>query len=400
MIRFGNGNQHHSLDKSREPRIAWLTTYNQPCGLATYAGYLNHALSEYGIKPWIMAERILEINTADVEKVIRCWTRELSGGAAVVHELVRRCVEIIHVNHGGIFQADGWLVPVLAELKARGMKIVITFHSTEAPCPEYKTLCDIADQSAVHFPQNILQLCALGANPDSIQVIPHGLPSVEDRDIRLCKQAVNWKPEDVWISTFGFIEPHKGLDEVIKSLCDKHLPKQVNLFVAGSAHPHNPESNRYIAACRDLVKAMGLENRVVFANRYLSDEEVKKYLLASDAIVMNYKSNRFEASGAAAVALSSGRPVITSTAPSFDYPIPLTLKISEKRPLAECVKAMIEQPNLRRFLLNNLKQYEKQANWSRIAGLYVGIYQRLSGHRIADTQSSDRRIKPEIVEYV
>jgi glycosyltransferase involved in cell wall biosynthesis len=261
-------------------------------------------------------------------------------------------------------------------------------------------LCDLVDQSAVHFPQNILQLTALGAKPESIQVIPHGLPSVEEQDIRLCKQAVNWNPDDIWISTFGFIEPHKGLGEVIKSLCEIRLPKPVNLFVAGSGHPHNPSSGPYIEACREMAKEMGLEQRVVFSNRFLSDDEVKKHLMASDAIVMNYKSNRFEASGAAAVALSSGRPVITSTVPSFDYPIPLTLKISEHRPLAECIREIIEQPNLRRLLLNNLKRYEQQANWTRIAGHYAEIYRRIASQRTGETRASVRRSEPETVEYV
>jgi glycosyltransferase involved in cell wall biosynthesis len=384
MIRCGNQEREQSKAQSSAPRVAWLSTFNQPCGLATYAGYLTEALAARGVKPWIMAERVPQTSTTDDEKVIRCWTRDVSGGSAVVQELVRRGIEIVHVNHGGIFEVDGWLVPVLTELKARGMKIVITFHSTEAPCPEYKTLCDLADQSAVHFPQNILQLTALGANPENIQVIPHGLPSLEEKDIRLCKQAVNWNPEEIWISTFGFIEPHKP----------------VNLFVAGSAHPHNPTSPKFIEACRDLAKALGLESRVIFSNRFLSDEEVKKHLMASDAIVMNYKSNRFEASGAAAVALSSGRPVITSTAPSFNYPIPLTVQISEKRPLAECVKEIVEQPNLRNLLLDNLKQYELEANWTRIAGLYAEIYQRLAGRRMGETQLTGRQAMRESVEFV
>jgi hypothetical protein len=126
MIRCGNQEREQSKAQSSAPRVAWLSTFNQPCGLATYAGYLTEALAARGVKPWIMAERVPQTSTTDDEKVIRCWTRDVSGGSAVVQELVRRGIEIVHVNHGGIFEVDGWLVPVLTELKARGMKIVIS----------------------------------------------------------------------------------------------------------------------------------------------------------------------------------------------------------------------------------------------------------------------------------
>ena len=101
-------------------------------------------------------------------------------------------------------------------------------------------------------------------------------------------------------------------------------------------------------------------------------------LRASDAIVMNYQSQRYESSGAMAIALATGRPVITSSAPSFDLPSALTFKTTHAFNLAEAICKVLTNPFIGTVLLKNVREYEKTARWDVVAARVRGIYEAVT----------------------
>ncbi len=117
---------------------------------------------------------------------------------------------------------------------------------------------------------------------------------------------------------------------------------------------------------------------VIFANSYLPEEEVVRRLRASDAIVMNYQSARYESSGATMIALATGRPVITSAAPSFDFPEALTFKTTATFHLAEALVRVLANPFIGTLLLKNVQAYEKTARWDVVAARVAEIYRAVA----------------------
>ena len=364
-------------DTKRSPRIGILTTYNQPCGLAGYARSLVSALRGHGVEPVIFAEKTDAILGADEKSVVRCWTRDPAGGRELIAEIAGRKIEVLHINHGGMFAPDGWLRGVVSALRKAGVRIVITFHSTDAFEPLFGWLCCKSDHVFVHHGQNIVELVALGAPADRIEQIPLGMPPVDCRDIFESKLELGWDPARKVVSTFGFVEPHKGVLELIEAMKLVHEKTGAHLHVLGGPHPANPHSPAYLESCRRKAQEAGLGGVVHFSADYLPDDEIARHLRASEVIVMNYTSRRYESSAATAFALASGRPLVSSSAPPFEYPLALTFKVTEAFHLAQAIHDVLLNPFVGRLLLDNVLEYEKTARWDVVAGRVADVYRRV-----------------------
>lgn len=87
-----------------------------------------------------------------------------------------------------------------------------------------------------------------------------------------------------YILFFGFIRDYKGLDILLEAMADGQMSDHnVKLIVAGEYYGNR---EKYMA----LIHKLGLEQRVVLHNRFISNEEVKYYFGASDLVVQPYRS--------------------------------------------------------------------------------------------------------------
>ena len=330
------------------------------------------------MEPIIFAEKTTAVLGVDDANVIRCWTRDSAGGNELLAEIANRKIDVLHINHGGMFAPDGWLLNIVGVLRKAGVRIVTTFHSTEAIQPVFGRLCQLSDHVFVHHTQNIIELTALGAPADRIEQIPLGIMPVEPQDLFECKLALGWDPAQKIVSTFGFVEPHKGILELIEAMKPVHEKTGAHLHVLGAPHPANPISSDYLEKCRQKAREIGLGDVVHFSDGYLPDNEIARRLRASDVIVMNYTSRRYESSAAAAFALATGRTVVSSSVPTFEYPQALTFKTTDEFQLALAIQAVLINPFIGRALLNNVLEYEKTARWDVVAGRIAETYRRVA----------------------
>lgn len=360
------------------PRTALLTTFNQRCGLAGYAHNLVQALRAQGCEPLVLAEDTAERTAADEVYVIRCWTRDEQGGAQVLSLLAEHKIAVLHVNHGGMFEPNGWLRTVMAAARQAGIRVVTTFHSTESIAPEFAEWSRLSDHVFVHHDQNRLELIALGAPGERLEQIPLGMPPVTLTDLVDLRLEMGLDPHRKTVSTFGFIEPHKGVLELIDALAVVNEHMDVTLDVIGTPHPHNAQAIAYFEQCKRRAAELELAERVQFTEGYGSDAEVFRRLQASDAIVMNYQHRRFESSAATATALATGRPVIAAAVPTFELSAPVIFKITEQFSLPMAIMLVLHNPFLRKTLLQNVLTYERTARWDVIAQRIIAVYNRVA----------------------
>ncbi|MHC1745272.1 MAG: glycosyltransferase [Syntrophobacteraceae bacterium] len=230
--------------------------------------------------------------------------------------------------------------------------------------------------SFVHLDQSRIRLIAGGADPNRIRVVPHGI--VDDSGSKLslgeAKDRVGIPGATKVVSSFGFFEPHKGVVEIIAALPDVLRRHNAMFVFLGGPHPGNGDSPAYIENCRALVDRLGIGDRVLLLSRFLSDEEISHYLDASDVIVMNYRLNRNEASGAAAVALSHARPVITSAVPPFSPLVGCTLQTSDFLGIAQAVELVLVNPRLSEYLVGQISEYRRNHSFARLAELLMEHY--------------------------
>lgn len=114
------------------------------------------------------------------------------------------------------------------------------------------------------------------------------------------RRALGVSPEAQLLLVFGFVRRYKGLAVLLQALA--RVP-EVQLLVAGSFWE---EERSY----REQVERLGLAGRVALVDRYIGNEEVARYLVAADALVLPYLAGSYSAVGT--TALSYGLPIIAS----------------------------------------------------------------------------------------
>jgi glycosyltransferase involved in cell wall biosynthesis len=102
---------------------------------------------------------------------------------------------------------------------------------------------------------------------------------------------------------FGYIRGYKGLSYLIEAMPLIREKVPAKLLVVGEFYED-------AAPYTELVERLGLADAVRFENRYVANEEVEGFFVASDLVVLPYVSAT--QSGIVQIAIASNRPVIVT----------------------------------------------------------------------------------------
>jgi len=87
-----------------------------------------------------------------------------------------------------------------------------------------------------------------------------------------------------YILFFGFIRDYKGLDLLLEAMADKRVRKlKIKLIVAGEYYSNE---EKY----KSQITSLSIDNQLVMATKFISNEEVKYYFCAADLITQPYKT--------------------------------------------------------------------------------------------------------------
>jgi len=331
-------------------RLGLLSTWNQRCGLATYANFL------FGKRPQdsmvIFSEEGVELTNQDRSNVKRCWTRSSHDFSDLVTQIQKSKITALHLNlHSAtFFDHTDKFVAALKSVRDSGVRLILQLHSTFTSNPGLVELLSISDLIIVHSSQNRLQVLANGAIPDRVVVLPHGV-TVRD-EIGISKETLRSEldmPSDSPVLlAFGFIQPHKGMEGILEAVyhCrQRGIP--LTGWIVGSPNQSDPGSREYADQLVQLAEKLGITQYIKFVSTYVSDDQVQNYLAAADLVLMNYRSQHYEASGACSLAIGAGAVVLTSMAPPFlafedavwhitsGYPVHLSVELLLRRRLAQ-----------------------------------------------------------------
>lgn len=178
------------------------------------------------------------------------------------------------------------------------------------------------------------------------------------------------------LSSFGFITPRKGYEEVIKALDLLNKNIDFKYYIIG-----NFNFFHYKIYLQYLVNKLGLKDKIIFTG-YLNIEETQKLLLASDVIVQPRKYSNEGASASLATTLFSGKPIITSDIGGFsEYITNGITGILIKHDISSYQKAihsLYEDELLREKIgENSLKWANQNLLWDKIARKHIEIYNNL-----------------------
>jgi glycosyltransferase involved in cell wall biosynthesis len=118
------------------------------------------------------------------------------------------------------------------------------------------------------------------------------------------KEMFDFKDEDKVLLFFGYVRTYKGLDLLIEAM-PKLLEhdKKFKLLIVGEFYD-SPQ--KYL----DQIKTLNLSEHVKIINQFVANEDVYKYYLASDVVVLPYRSAT--QSGILNVAYGFNKPVLVT----------------------------------------------------------------------------------------
>jgi glycosyltransferase involved in cell wall biosynthesis len=211
-----------------------------------------------------------------------------------------------------------------------------------------------------------------GVSPRSITVIPHGVPPVEPHGRTRLKEQLDLTGRTI-ITTFGLVDPRKGLEYMIEAMLTVRQYDPAALYlVVGKTHPDlvRREGEIYRHQLWQLVQELGLQEQVDFVDAYLRQAQIVDYLLASDIYVTPYLDPQQITSGTLAYALGAGKAIV-----STPYPHAVEVLSSERgilvpfrdqEQLAAAAVRILSDVDLKQRLERNAYTYGRETAWPRV----------------------------------
>lgn len=313
-------------DRSLVDKIVLTSTWNINCGIATYTRYLFDNLDT--IVPGSFAVNPINEGVLKYKSVGR----------------------LTHLQH------EFGIVPEPPKIKG---KLIVTWHTvskhTEEAIEEYESNYNVV----AHIVHSEYVRHSINSSRD-IWAMPHGsmlIPEMKKEDARRLLGIDIDMP-------IGFVFGFQSGDKNYKRLISAAKNTDIHLIISGA--PHN------------VATSINIKNdkNVTFINRFLVENEVNLYALASDVLLFDYAAkDHFSVSGAMHRVIGAGRPVICSDVKHFsdvDHGCNC-LKFKDQNGLEKCIVDAFKNSEQ---LGLAARDYAQNTSWENVARRHIDIYRK------------------------
>jgi len=309
--------------------IAFLGTYGpRRCGIASFTMDLAHAVTSASSAQQPTTAMVLAVTEpsgqyqypSEVKFELRQNNKaDYLRAAEFINFSHVRLVSIQHEY--GIFGGDdgGYILDFLRALRVPAL---VTLH-TVLKRPSHNQR-QIVQKLAAHSARVIvmsqvardLLASSYGVRGAQVQIIPHGIPNMvrqpDSADTLKAKFGVAGRR---LVLTFGLLSPNKGIETVIRALPEivSDFPDLL-YFVVGATHPAilRREGEAYRTMLEREAEELGVRDHIVFRGQFVTPEELRQYLLATDIFISPYLNEAQVTSGALSYAMGAGAAVVST----------------------------------------------------------------------------------------
>ena len=375
-------------------RIAFVGNYlPRRCGIATFTTDLCTALTNHSADCLAVAMNDRS-ERYDYPPLVR-FTVEQNDLACYrrLAQFLNNRVDVVSLQHEyGIFggPAGSHILTVLAELRTR---VVTTLHTVlREPSPEQRRVLEnigrLSDRVVVmsHRGAEFLQ-DIYGVPEEKIDFIPHGIPDFSFIDPSFYKEQFDVPGKSVLV-TFGLLAPSKGLESVIRALpaIISRFPNVVYLVI-GATHPHvlHQQGEAYRISLHRLARDLGVEDHVIFHNRFVDQQELIEFLGAADIYVSPYQHEAQITSGTLAWAVGAGKAVVST--PYWHAQELLAdergvlVPFHDAPAIAQAVSGLLESDTERNAMRKRAYLFARNMIWPNVAQAYLESFARAREQR-------------------
>jgi glycosyltransferase involved in cell wall biosynthesis len=385
-------------------RIAFVSSsIPRRCGIATFTADVMAAVKAADPTVRCSVVAIDEPNSAraygpEVKSRIRQREPESYRSAAAM--LNESNVDVVNLQHefglygvwkDGVY--DDHLRPFLQELTK---PLMVTLHSVPpSPSPSMRDairLISSRSDEVIVMAHTAARLLVSDYGITKVPiVIPHGMPAIEPTGRHRLKTNLGVEGRAI-ISTFGLVDPRKGLEFVIgamPAIVDRH-PNALYLVV-GQTHPEllKQQGEAYRNTLERLAEELGMSDHIGFVNEYLTQRDIVGYLLATDVYVTPYLDPNQITSGTLAYALGAGKAIVSTPylhaieALADDRGIIVPFR--DAPAIADAVVRILGDADLKQRLERRAYAYGRETAWPAVGRRVLALTQHvLEPHRQHD----------------
>ncbi len=295
-------------------------------------------------------------------------------------------LDLVSVQHEfGLFggEAGSYLSLLLNRLKA---PIITTLHTVlDDPDPAYhKSLADVCNASYKVITMNERGLTMLreiyGISGKKVELIAHGIPDLPFVDSNYYKHKFGMESRRT-ILTFGLLNKNKGIEVMLKAMPTIMEAEPLVLYIVlGMTHPSvlKQDGESYRFSLQRMVKELGLQEHVIFHNRFVNDEELHNFLCAADIYVTPYLNREQLTSGTLSFAVGTGKAVV-----STPYWAAMELladgrgklvDFGDSTQIAEAIIKILKKDSLFYSLRRRAYEYGRSRTWPKIGQAYWKLF--------------------------
>jgi glycosyltransferase involved in cell wall biosynthesis/predicted transcriptional regulator len=384
----------HELHKIR---VVYVSTYPpRECGIAVYTKHLVDAIATFCARA-VTSPAVIAMNDRgghyDYEIRVRSQidANDVQSYEKAAQYINTSDVDVVNVQHEyGIFGGERgeYITHLLQKIKK---PVVTTLHTVlEKPDSDARIvlqrILEHSDFVVVMARPGIGILeQQYGGHSDRIRYVPHGCPNVPLIGTEMTKRSLGLK-EQVVLSTFGLLSRGKGIEYVINALPQIVRENSSVLYlIIGETHPEvrKREGESYRQLLLDLVESLGLEKNVRFVNRFLSENELIRYLQATDVYVLPYPNREQISSGTLSYALSTGKAIVTTPFLHAEEVISngaaLECEFKDPNSIAKSVNALLKDDQIQQRFGKAAYEYSRAMIWPNVAMSYVNLFYHALG---------------------
>jgi glycosyltransferase involved in cell wall biosynthesis len=296
--------------------------------------------------------------------------------------------DVVCVQHEyGIY--GGWDgVYILSLISSLSVPVVVVLHTVlKTPTPNQKKIIqEMAQRASQLVVMSELAMTLLqdvyAVPAEKIRRLYHGTPDFTALDNSRYKKRFQVEGKQTLL-TFGLLSPNKGIETAIKALPGlvKEFPKLIYI-VLGKTHPTvmKEYGEKYRAGLIALVDKLGLNEHVIFDNRFVSLEELCAWLMAADIYITPYLNEAQIVSGTLSYAVGAGTAIISTP---YWYAKELLaegrgllINFTDSAALADTLRDLLADKTKLKSLRAKTYKFGRQMRWEIVAEKYLELFRR------------------------
>jgi len=372
------------MEKPFTPKVAWVSTWNVRCGIASYSRYLLNSYPDAARDVTVLCDersQATDLDSQDGPAARITWRlNDPSTADQIARAIVATDSSVVVVQHHPTLIKWDMLTALLLDRRVACREILITLHDVVdlQAWPDRERVLEGFDRVSRILVHNLRDLLMLRSWRvlENIALFPHGAmrPSIARRLTREFSGVAS-----PVIGTYGFLLPNKGIDVLIRAfaLVSNDWPA-ARLRVVTAKYPH-ADSVAEMARCRALARSFGLEGAIEWHTGYMSDGDSLTLLNGCDLLVLPRRVATDSASGSARVAMASGVPVLVTPIEIFQELGSAVIRAggADAQAVAASIADALRNHKLRQQTVEKANRWLAAHDWSlmsmRLHGLICGL---------------------------